>query len=82
MATLPSYLRWINDMGWDIYGAASSPHGSKEKPDYHAAVLQAPDLTGKAVLLLIWSVVDCLSRMAPCESPPDLIESWRHGSRR
>ena len=46
MGKLPSYDRRINDLGWDIYGAASSPHGSKEKPDYHAAVLRAPDLTG------------------------------------
>ncbi|KAK9804740.1 hypothetical protein WJX72_002872 [[Myrmecia] bisecta] len=45
-ATGYNYDATTNSMGWDLLGAASPPYGTPENPDFHAAILQAPDLSG------------------------------------
>lgn len=36
------YEKSVNDWGWELYGAMEPPHGTKDKPNPLAAVLQAP----------------------------------------
>lgn len=50
---------WINVWAWDFYGCCDAPHGTKEQPNTHAAVLRATldELKGKRLLMHLIQVL-------------------------